>query len=116
MTALVSLSINSIWVIGLSALLATASYLDWYRRIHRWTLRDTFRRPLALGPYFTSLALISFGLFLNSAMVMAPNVESMTGLWKAITWGGCTIIFAFQTILTVLTGVRKGWDVPIKNE
>lgn len=113
MWALYSVLINAIWVIGLSALLAVLSYLDWYRSTRRWSIRQTLCRPLALVPIYTSLSIFCSGLSLGTAFYSSPIVSAPVSIVGPLVWALITLFFIYQTVLAGLSGKRNGWDRPI---
>lgn len=120
MSALQSLLVNSIWVLGLSGLLATLSYMDWYRSVKQWTFLETLSRPRMLAPLYASLTCFCAGLCISEFVFSGPVpattlIAIVGGLWKSIVWGGFAIYFTAYSCQAILFGRRHGWDTPIKH-
>ena len=135
MSALQSMLINSVWVLGLAGLLATFSYVDWYRTVRKWTLKDVFRRPLALAPFYLSLTCFCLGLLISQVLFSPPDTSIFSGIFirdvsilnvrslfnmvqesiliKIVVWAGFTLFFTYQSFQTIVAGRRHGWDAPI---
>lgn len=116
MSAIQSLLVNSVWVVGLAGLLATLSYLDWYRSIRKWPFREAFSRPVALVPLYVSLTCFCSGLLLSEVIFNPISLQAVTfgGIWEPILWAIFTIYFIFQSVQAAIQGRRNGWDRPIE--
>jgi hypothetical protein len=108
MFSLTDVLIDALWVLGLAGLLATFSYMDWYRGLQVWRWRQTWSRPCLLAPLSLSLALFSLGLALNGYMAYQPDPWWQTALWAVMAF-----LFAGQSFLYGLAGSRQGWSIPV---
>lgn len=109
------LLINSVWVLGLAGVLATLSYMDWYRAVRQWTFRQTFQRPVALVPLYLSLTCFCAGLLLNEVLFSRLNFAMFSTLWRPLVWVGFTLFFAYQSFQTIMYGRRYRKDAWIKD-
>jgi hypothetical protein len=101
--------VNTLWVLGLAGVLATFSYMSWYRRIRGWRWKTVFSLPRMLIPLSVSLELFSIGLAMSgvTAPVTAP-------WWETVAWSILALLFAIQTVGYGLAGLRHGWDTPLE--
>lgn len=102
-----SLFIDALWVLGLAGVLATISYMSWYRSLRRWSWRYTLALPRLLSPLSLSLALFCGGLALNGA------TNQSSSWWQTAAWSILTILFLVQWGSATQAGRQKGWDTPI---
>jgi hypothetical protein len=109
MLSLQNLIINALWVLGLAGVLATLSYMSWYRSARGWRWRRVFSLPRMLIPLSVSLELFSIGLAINglTAFQQAP-------WWETTAWSILALLFAVQTVIYGLAGLRHGWDTPLE--
>jgi hypothetical protein len=93
----------------LAGVLATFSYMLWYRNAHGWGWRKVFSLPRMLIPLSVSLELFSIGLAINGlvALQRAP-------WWETSAWSLLALVFAVQTVIYGLAGLRYGWDTPLE--
>ena len=96
------------WILGLAGILATGSYINWYRGLHRWRWSYVLALPRLLSPFSLSFVLFCSGMAL-SAITNQPTV-----LWQIAVWGVLALIFAFYAVQFTLAGRREGWDTPIE--
>lgn len=115
MSAIQSLVVNSVWVVGLAGLLATISYIDWYRTVQKWTFREAFIRPVALFPLNASLACFCGGLLLSELFFTPITFETVRWgiIWKPLLWAIFTVYFIYHAVQAAQYGRRDGWDKPI---
>jgi hypothetical protein len=109
MGGLQNLIINALWVLGLAGVLATLSYMSWYRSARHWRWRRVFSLPRMLIPLSVSLEFFSIGLAINglTAAQRAP-------WWETAAWSILALLFAIQTVIYGLAGLRHGWDTPLE--
>lgn len=109
MTAFQSLVANWLWIFGLACVVATFSYVAWYRVSRRWRWGYALGLPRILVPLCVSLELFCIGLALNGllAFQQAP-------WWEIAAWSALAILFAVQTVVYGLAGIRYGWDTPVE--
>jgi phosphoglycerol transferase MdoB-like AlkP superfamily enzyme len=103
------LFIDALWVLGLAGVLATLSYMSWYRNLRRWSWRTMSAMPLMLSPLCFSLALFCLGMALNGA-----GTDQSSPWWQTAAWSVLTLLFAVQCVMVTRDGRRKGWDTPIE--
>jgi len=104
-----NLLVDSLWVLGLAGVLATVSYVSWYRGVHSRSWRYVFSLPQMLIPLTVSLELFSIGLAAHGLIVQPP-----APWWETAAWSILAFLFAVQTVLYGLAGLRHGWDTPIE--
>ena len=100
---------NALWIIGLASILATFSYMSWYRSAHGWGWKKVFSLPRMLIPLSVSLELFSIGLAINGLMAFQRAHWLETAAWSALA-----LVFAVQTVVYGLAGFRYGWDTPLE--
>lgn len=105
MPSLQNLLVHALWVLGLSGALATGSYLQWRRTIHRQSWRLVVRTPRFLFPLCLSIALICAGVALSGRFGVQPDA-----LWESLLWGGLALAFAGQSVWYAVAGDKHGWD------
>lgn len=93
---------------GLAGVLATLSYVDWYRGQQRWRWRTMLALPRLLSPFSLSFTLFCTGMALSAMLNPSPV------WWQIAAWGVLAVIFAFYAVQFTLTGRRTGWDTPIE--
>ena len=103
--------VDAIWILGLAGLLATLSYIIWYKNIRKWTWGHTFGLPRALVPLCLSLECFCIGLALNgiTSLQQAP-------WWETAAWSLLAVLFAIQVLIYGIAGVRRGWDTPMEGK
>ncbi|MFN8487286.1 MAG: hypothetical protein U0350_06810 [Caldilineaceae bacterium] len=99
---------DALWIVGLAGLLATFSYMSWYRSRQGWSWRYLFSLPRLLVPFCVSLELFCIGLAVNGAVAYQP-----APWWETAAWSILAVIFALQTVIYGWVGIRRGWDTPI---
>lgn len=109
MIGLQNLVVNTLWVLGLAGVLATLSYMSWYRSARGWRWGRIFSLPRMLIPLSVSLEFFSIGLAING--VMAPQPAPW---WETTAWSILAFLFAVQTVIYGLAGLRHGWDTPLE--
>jgi hypothetical protein len=62
-----------------------------------------------LIPLSVSLELFAIGLAINGATALQP-----APWWETIAWSLLALLFAFQTVMYGLAGMRHGWDTPLE--
>ena len=102
---------STLWILGLAGLLATLSYMSWYRSRHPGSWRLLFRLPRMLIPFCLSLEIFCIGLATNGALAYQP-----APWWETAAWSVLALIFALQTGLYGWVGVQRGWDMPIEEK
>ncbi|MCB0117115.1 MAG: hypothetical protein KDD84_23605 [Caldilineaceae bacterium] len=108
MFTLTDVLIDAIWILGLSGVFATFSYIDYYRHLQQWRWRDAWQRPVLLTPLSLSLAVFTLGLTLNGVTSRPP-----AALWETAIWAVMFLLFAWQTVMYTLAGRRQGWTAPL---
>lgn len=101
--------IDGLWVAGLAGLVATLSYMAWYRHQQGWSWPVAFRMPRLLTPFCLSLTLFCIGMALNGRMSISP-----APLWESIAWSVLIMLFAFFSLAYWMAGARRGWNTPIE--
>ncbi len=101
--------VDGLWVIGLAGLVATFSYVGWYRQQQGWNWPVAFRMPRLLMPFCLSLAFFCIGMALNGRASVPP-----APLWESAAWSILIVLFAFFSLAYWMAGVRRGWDTPIQ--
>ncbi len=92
---------GALWITGLAIALAAFSYIEWWRALHRWTLRRALDTPRFLCPFSLGMALFSTGLALSARRWWEILIEGLLAcLFLAQSWGYWRM------------GVRSGWDAP----
>ncbi len=77
---------NSLWILGLSMILAAFSYHDWLARESKQSRRDLLQRPSWRLPFSTGMLLFCLGLGLGREATW----------WEQSLWGVLAISFAWQ--------------------
>jgi hypothetical protein len=109
MVTLEYLMTNALWIVGLAGVVATFGYMSWYRSAHGWRWRRVFSLPRMLIPLSVSLELFAIGLAINGVTALQP-----APWWETIAWSILALLFAFQTVMYGLAGIRHGWDTPLE--
>lgn len=104
-----SLFVNALWIVGLAGVLATLSYMAWYRSALGWRWRRVFSLPRMLIPLSVSLELFSIGLAINGITAVQP-----APWWETTLWSILALLFAAQTVIYGAAGLRYGWDTPLE--
>lgn len=104
-----TLLFNALWIIGLAGVLATFSYMYWFRSLHDWNWKRVFSLPRMLIPLSVSLELFSIGLAINGIIAVQP-----APWWETTAWSILALLFAIQTVFYGLAGMRYGWDTPLE--
>jgi len=74
---------NSLWILGLSVILATLSYADWWAKEQKVRFRDAFSVPSFQGALSAGLALFCVGLSLCSGRWWERGLWAVFALWFA---------------------------------
>lgn len=109
MFSLQQILVDALWVLGLAGLLATFSYMAWYRTRHGWSWRYLFSLPRLLVPVSVSLEFFCIGMGVSGLLAF----ESPPW-WETAAWTLLAILFAIQTVVYGLAGRRRGWDTPVE--
>lgn len=105
MPSVQNLLVNTLWVLGLSGVLATGSYLQWHRTIHGRSWWFVMRTPRFLFPLCLSIALICTGVALSGRLGVPPDA-----LWESLLWGALALAFFGQSVGYAVAGNKHGWD------
>lgn len=108
MVTIPSLFADALWILGLSGVLATFSYLSWERSLRRWNWKDVLVTPRFLTPFCLSLALFCTGMALNAATNPTPS------WWQIAAWSVLAVVFALYCANSARAARRNGWDAPIE--
>ncbi|NJN83492.1 MAG: hypothetical protein HC802_15225 [Caldilineaceae bacterium] len=101
--------IDALWVLGLAGLLATFSYMSWYRGLQGWSWGYALSVPRMLFPLCLSLTIFCVGLALNGVTSFQP-----APWWETTAWSILALLFAVQTVIYGVAGLRHGWDTPLE--
>ena len=101
--------IDALWILGLACLLATLSYMSWYRNVRGWKWTYAFSLPRVLVPICLSLELFCIGLAINGLTSYWP-----APWWESLAWTLLALLFAIQTVVYGVAGIRYGWDTPVE--
>lgn len=96
---------NLLWIMGVSGVLATCSYGNWYRLLHEWSWRFLLRTPRFLFPLCLSSTFICTGVAMNGRFGADPAAWYVILVWTVLA-----IVFAGQSIGYYLAGDRNGWS------
>ena len=106
-----NLLVHTPWVLGLSGVLATGSYLQWRRTIHSQSWRFVMQTPRFLLPLCLSVALVCTGVALSGRFGVQPDAR-----WKSLLWGGLALAFFGQSVWYAIAGDKHGWDTPMEGK
>jgi hypothetical protein len=109
MSTIQNLWTNALWVIGLASVLATFGYMGWYRSMRAWSWKRVLSLPRILIPLTVSLEFFSLGLAINGLTALEP-----APWWETMAWSILALLFAAQTVVYGLAGMRHGWDTPLE--
>jgi hypothetical protein len=105
MPSLLGVLSNTLWILGLSGVLATVSYVNWYRFLHRRSWQFVLSTPRLLFPLCLSITLICAGA------AMAGRFGADQAAWQeTLVWGALAAVFAGQSIAYYMAGHKNGWD------
>lgn len=110
MVSLQTVIIDALWLAGLGGILATVSYMGWYRAVRRWTWKRAWSVPRMLVPFCVSVELFCIGMAMNGALSVLQPVP----WWQTAAWSILAILFAILTLIFGIAGIRKGWDIPVE--
>lgn len=96
MVTIQSVICNAIWIVGLAGVLATVSYTDWLRKIHRQSWKVAASTPSFALPFNLSMFLVALGIAL-SGWQGTPRPP----LWETILWVILTMLFLVQAIVAI---------------
>jgi hypothetical protein len=94
---------DTLWLMGLAGLLATASYLSWYRQLKQVNWLLALRAPIARLAFSLSLTLVAAGVLLR---------RLLTGEgagWQMVAWGLLFFLLFIQTVLLAWAVRQGGW-------
>lgn len=109
MFSLQEIFIDALWIIGLAGVLATLSYMNWWRSYNRWTWRWLFSLPRMLIPLCVSMEFFCIGVAVKGLLAV-PRAP----WWETVAWSALAVLFAIQTVVYGIAGVRYGWDTPLE--
>lgn len=84
---------SSLWILGLSIVLAASSYHDWLARETGQRRRDLFRKPSWRLPFWTGITLFCVGVGLGSQL----------DWWERTLWG----VLALSVLWQLLSQLRR---------
>jgi hypothetical protein len=102
--------IDALWVLGLAGVLATFSYMSWYRDVQRWRWRRAWSVPRLLFPLCLSLTVFCVGIALNGLTSWQP-----APWWESTLWSVLALLFGAQSVVYGLAGQAHGWDAPTED-
>jgi hypothetical protein len=105
MTTLREVLVDALWVIGLSGLLATYSYMEWYRSLKRWSWSVALGVPRLLFPFCLSMAVLCLGFSLKGLVAY-----QQASWWEIAIWTLLLIFFLIQSVIYGMAGQTRGWD------
>ncbi len=109
MFSLQEIFIDALWIIGIAGVLATLSYMNWYRSYSKLTWRRLFSLPRMLIPLCVSMEFFCIGVAVKGVLA-TPSAP----WWETVAWSALAILFAVQTVAYGIAGVRNGWDTPLE--
>lgn len=109
MFSLQEIFIDALWIIGIAGVLATLSYMNWYRSANGWSWRRLFSLPRMLIPLCVSMELFCIGIAVNG-LLATPRAP----WWETVCWSALAVLFAVQTVAYGIAGARNGWDTPLE--
>ena len=104
-----TLLFNLLWIIGLAGGLATLAYMLWFRSMNGWRWSQVLSLPRMLIPLSVSLELFSIGLAIDGITAIQP-----APWWETTAWSILALLFAVQTVIYGVAGLRHGWDTPLE--
>lgn len=109
MLSLQSITADILWILGLAGVLATVSYVSWYRSVQSWSWGYALNLPRVLVPLCVSLELLCIGL-----AVQGLTAYQRAPWWETLAWTALAVLFAVQTVVYGVAGMRFGWDTPVE--
>ncbi len=109
MFSLQEILIDALWILGIAGVLATLSYMSWYRSVQSLSWRHVFSLPRALIPLCVSMEIFCIGIAVNGVLAVQP-----APWWETAAWSILALLFAVQTIAYGVAGTRNGWDTPLE--
>jgi hypothetical protein len=109
MFSLQDILIDALWIVGIAGVLATLSYMNWFRSAHGLTWRRLLSLPRALIPLCVSMEIFCIGIAVNGLLSTQP-----APWWETAAWSVLALMFAVQTIAYGIAGTRNGWDTPLE--
>lgn len=109
MVSLQDVLVDALWILGIAGVLATLSYMNWYRRAQGLSWRHVLGLPRALIPLCVSMEIFCIGIAANGVL-STPAAP----WWETAAWSVLAILFAVQTIAYGVAGARNGWDTPLE--
>ena len=101
--------VDALWLFGIVCLVATLSYMVWYSRVRGWHIGSTLRLPRTLVPMCVSLEFFCIGMAMKGVVAFKP-----APWWEIVAWSILAVLFAVQTVVYGIAGMRYGWDTPIE--
>jgi len=103
--------VDVIWILGLSGVLATISYVSWYKSHKGWKWGYAFSVPRSLIPLCLSLEIFCIGMALNGLLP-----QQSVPIWESAAWSILALLFVIQIIIYGLAGRRNGWDTSMEGK
>lgn len=115
------LAITSLWLVGLYGVLFALGYLAQHRRRFRRRAQSLWDTPRIMAPLYLSSSLFCTGLAIHtyllpptalaSTALSAVMLSPFPGQWAVIVgWALLALLLVSQALITVITGLRFGWD------
>lgn len=101
--------VDALWIVGIAGVVATLSYMNWFRGTQRLSWRRVLSLPRALIPLCVSMEIFCIGIAVNGLLSEPP-----APWWETVAWSVLAILFAVQTFAYGIAGVRNGWDTPLE--
>ena len=105
MPTLQSVLSDALWILGLSGLLATGSYMQWHRVVHGRTWRYVLHTPRLLLPFCLSATFFCAGVALSGRLATDP-----AAWWETVVWVIMVVFFTIHSVLYGVAGDKYGWD------
>jgi hypothetical protein len=83
--AWLALAGTGVWIVGLSTVLATASYCEWTSKITHRTRRESYAQPSCRMSLAFGMCLIGVGLLARA-----------DSYWRQALWSALTVVFAWD--------------------
>lgn len=103
--------LNSLWILGLSGVLATISYMDWLRKERSWSWRIITQTAAFLFPFSLSMLITCIGIG-ASGWYGTPSQP----FWQTLLWLVLAVLFAMQSVAYYKVGHQKGWYSSLDKE
>lgn len=102
---------NGLWILGCAGLLATASYLDWQRKLQHRGWRQIWPTPRFLFPVSLSLAMVCAGCVWSGRVAVPPVTWWETGVWV-----GLALSLIACSAISAMAGDKYGWDTTMEGK